>query len=357
MLVVLAYMLTYPQPNIVLYGEEHPLAEKIGSLTSADLRSNPDIMIILGTSLKVFGLKRIVREFARAVHARGGKVIYVNNTPAAYSTWKDIIDYHVDMDCDAWVADVKKRRFDIWERQLTLDLGKVTKKATTTSPSKLSKSKKIFKEVEQENEIKARPKAKATGARKPLGAMTGNGPPGILKKSSNFTIPMCPPTPPSTNGARPEKRSTVKRASTPYNPPSVPSTPTGRHNRSASMFPTSVLATPQASPSRLISQLMSTVRINSATKERLPYSPRRGNSRCGSMEQSPLPKAKRRMLEKSKPVTTRSKGKEKGTGSESGASLEMEVCGTITLKPLQLASGIERRISRRLSKLPVEVPA
>lgn len=56
-----------------------------------------------------------------------------------------------------------------------MDLGKVTKKATTTSPSKLSKSKKIFKEVEQENEIKARPKAKATGARKPLGAMTGTG--------------------------------------------------------------------------------------------------------------------------------------------------------------------------------------
>ncbi|KAG0635350.1 DHS-like NAD/FAD-binding domain-containing protein, partial [Tuber brumale] len=105
------------RPNIVLYGEEHPLAEKIGTLTAADLRSNPDYMIILGTSLKVHGLRTIVKAMARAVHARKGKVIYVNKTAASFSTWKDVIDFHVEMDCDKFVKLLKGNRPEIWMKQ------------------------------------------------------------------------------------------------------------------------------------------------------------------------------------------------------------------------------------------------
>jgi len=115
------------RPNVVLYGEEHPEADMVGKLNESDIRAAPDMMIILGTSLKVHGLKRIVKEFAKAVHAKGGKVVFVNNTAPTESVWNDTIDYHVEVDCDDWVADLRKRRAGIWERQTKLPVPKVLK--------------------------------------------------------------------------------------------------------------------------------------------------------------------------------------------------------------------------------------
>lgn len=136
------------RPNIVLYGEEHPQGDEIGTITRADLTSRPDMMIIFGTSLKVHGLKRLVKEFAASIHSRVKKapseeslkdtnegevcgkrvqqpprVVYVNNQPAANSVWKDVIDAWVDMDCDEFVAEIRKRRPAVWERQETLEAG------------------------------------------------------------------------------------------------------------------------------------------------------------------------------------------------------------------------------------------
>ncbi|KAH0590985.1 hypothetical protein H2248_001097 [Termitomyces sp. 'cryptogamus'] len=88
----------------------------------------------MGTSLKVHGLRKMVKEFAKTVHAYGssgsstakpwqGKVIFVNKTPPA-TEWNDIIDYHVEGDTDSWVEKViedwKKMRPADWEAQQTL---------------------------------------------------------------------------------------------------------------------------------------------------------------------------------------------------------------------------------------------
>lgn len=312
------------------------------------------MMIILGTSLKVFGLKRIVKEFAKAVHARGGKVIYVNNTPAAASTWKDIIDYHIDMDCDKWVADVRKRRPDIWEVQLTLDLGKVTKKLAASPTKGKSKPGRIFKETDKENALAGRPKAKATGTRKPLASSSGNGPPArkLIPKKPIAKI-ICPPTPPPTKGSRPEKKSTIKRPpNTSYNAPLAPSTPT--RSRKSVFLPASILATPTHSPSHTpsrITRMMASIQIKSPWKKNATYSSRDGNE----VDQSPLPKAKRQMLDK---VVVKSKGLGKKTEEE----VEFAVCGALTplkastlINPLLAVPALERRCSRRLSKLPAEV--
>lgn len=113
------------RPNIVLYGEEHPSADLIGKVTAHDLLLSPDVLLILGTSLHVHGLKVLVREFAKAVHARAGgkgKVIYVNLSRPSESVWKDVIDYWVSMDCDEWVGAVKRHRPDIWPVQAELQL-------------------------------------------------------------------------------------------------------------------------------------------------------------------------------------------------------------------------------------------
>ena len=102
------------RPDIVLYGEEHPHASLIAPLVTHDLALKPDVLLILGTSLRVHGLKIMIREFAKAVHSKGGTVIFVNETKPADSVWGDVIDYHVEWDCDAWVLDLKSRREDIW---------------------------------------------------------------------------------------------------------------------------------------------------------------------------------------------------------------------------------------------------
>lgn len=103
------------RPDIVLYGEEHPNAHLIGPIVTHDISICPDLLLILGTSLRVHGLKVMVREFANAIHNRGGKVVFVNFTKPPESSWGDFIDYWVQWDCDAWVGDLQNRVPKLWE--------------------------------------------------------------------------------------------------------------------------------------------------------------------------------------------------------------------------------------------------
>jgi hypothetical protein len=117
------------RPAIVLYDEPHPLGDDIATIQTADLAKRPDFLIIMGTSLKVHGLKKLVKEFAKAVHQGGPtssaapKVIFVNKTAPA-AEWSGVIDVHVEGTTDAWVdkvtADWKHARPADWEVQTTL---------------------------------------------------------------------------------------------------------------------------------------------------------------------------------------------------------------------------------------------
>lgn len=103
------------RPDIVLYGEEHPESQQIASIIQHDISLAPDMLIIMGTSLKVHGLKTVVKEFAKTVHNRkDGKVIFINYTKPAESVWADVIDFWVEMDCDSWVQDLKEKKPIIW---------------------------------------------------------------------------------------------------------------------------------------------------------------------------------------------------------------------------------------------------
>ncbi|KAI3391601.1 hypothetical protein diail_7059 [Diaporthe ilicicola] len=110
------------RPDIVLYGEEHPESQRISDIIQHDLSLAPDLLIIMGTSLKVHGLKTVVKEFAKAIHnKKDGKVIFVNYTKPADSVWADTIDFWVQMDCDAWVHDLKEKKPIIWSPPGTID--------------------------------------------------------------------------------------------------------------------------------------------------------------------------------------------------------------------------------------------
>lgn len=141
------------RPNVVLYGEEHPLADAVGEITASDLNINPDVLLILGTSLHVHGLKTMVREFAKAVHAKAGgkgKVIFVNLTKPSQSVWKDVLDYWVSMDCDAWVHSMRKHRPDMFQTQPRLNM-QVTKANDKQVPKALANAT-VAPEISEDKE-------------------------------------------------------------------------------------------------------------------------------------------------------------------------------------------------------------
>lgn len=127
------------KPNIVLYGEEHPDGDLIGRCTQSDFKAKPDFLLIAGTSLKVMGIQKLVRQAAKSVKERGGIVIFVNKTEVGTNSWKDIIDFHIEADCDDWVSNLKTRVPDFFSIQT---------KITNFAKAK-SDAKKRAKEVEK----------------------------------------------------------------------------------------------------------------------------------------------------------------------------------------------------------------
>lgn len=64
------------RPSVVLYNETHKNGEGVGEAVKKDLigsrgRSGADLLLVVGTSLRVPGTKRMVREFSKAVRSRG----------------------------------------------------------------------------------------------------------------------------------------------------------------------------------------------------------------------------------------------------------------------------------------------
>ncbi|TFK64374.1 DHS-like NAD/FAD-binding domain-containing protein, partial [Pluteus cervinus] len=97
------------RPAVVLYNEDTSSADEIGRIWAKDMKKQPDLLIIMGTSMKVEAFNRLVKDFAKAVHAspnkRAGKVILINKTPPK-GQWHSIIDYHVLGETDDWVKRV-----------------------------------------------------------------------------------------------------------------------------------------------------------------------------------------------------------------------------------------------------------
>lgn len=100
------------RPRIVLYNEFNPDAEAIGAVTKADLKARPDCLIVVGTSLKVPGVRRIVREMCGVVRDyRGGMTVWINeDDPPVGKDFDGIFDLIVRGDCEkvARIADMPR---------------------------------------------------------------------------------------------------------------------------------------------------------------------------------------------------------------------------------------------------------
>ncbi|MCJ1312878.1 hypothetical protein MMC25_006554 [Agyrium rufum] len=90
------------RPRMVLYNEHNPDEEAIGAVMTADLRSRPDAVIVVGTSMKIPGVRRIVKEMCGVVRGRrDGLAVWVNHDgPPPGKDFEDCWDLIVRGPCD-----------------------------------------------------------------------------------------------------------------------------------------------------------------------------------------------------------------------------------------------------------------
>ena len=116
------------RPRIVLYNEYHPDSEAIGSVSKADLKTRPDALVVVGTSLKVPGIRRIVREMCKSVQdIRGGITVWINeDDPPLGKDLEGAFDFIVKGDCEKVAALANLPRWDGSESSQVPSTGSVT---------------------------------------------------------------------------------------------------------------------------------------------------------------------------------------------------------------------------------------
>lgn len=137
------------RPNIVLYGENHPSGDLISKGLHFDIsKGKPDLFIIMGTSLKVDGVKKLVKQVSKQVHERGGLVLLINKTTVGDSSWHGVIDYQIQEDCDKWVEYLEDEIPDLFKSQRQVERERTLKREA----SELRKKK--TEEIKKHNEAK-----------------------------------------------------------------------------------------------------------------------------------------------------------------------------------------------------------
>lgn len=102
------------RPAITLYDEPAPgsSAFEIGDLSLSDTDPHPsrgaDLMLVMGTSLKIPGFKALVKQFAKTVRAKGGACVLVNRDEmGSKSEWKSVFDYEGELSCGSGLAGLR----------------------------------------------------------------------------------------------------------------------------------------------------------------------------------------------------------------------------------------------------------
>ncbi|KAJ5329440.1 Sirtuin family [Penicillium brevicompactum] len=89
------------RPRIVLYNEHNPDEEAITSVMNADVKSRPRVLIVAGTSLKIPGVRRLVKSMCSQIRSRkDGVTMFVNNEPPTGKEFADCFDLIVQGSCD-----------------------------------------------------------------------------------------------------------------------------------------------------------------------------------------------------------------------------------------------------------------
>ncbi|EAA34475.3 hypothetical protein GE21DRAFT_1087 [Neurospora crassa] len=102
------------RPRIVLYNEYNPDEEAIGNVSKADLKRVPDAVIVVGTTLKIPGVRRLVKEMCQLTRSRrDGITAWINIDPEPQGAeFKDCWDYVIRGKCDDVAELVNLPRWD-----------------------------------------------------------------------------------------------------------------------------------------------------------------------------------------------------------------------------------------------------
>lgn len=100
-------------PDIVLYEQQHPDAERIAEFQTQDLSTSQpmDLLLVVGTGMHVVGTRRLIRAFAKHIrqnnppHDALPQVIYLNLEFKQQNMFESTFDLWVQADCQL-VADI-----------------------------------------------------------------------------------------------------------------------------------------------------------------------------------------------------------------------------------------------------------
>jgi NAD+-dependent protein deacetylase SIR2 len=103
------------RPRFVLYNEYNPDEEAIGNVSSADLKARPDAVLVVGTSLKVPGTRRLVKEMCQVTRGRrDGFTAWINiDSEPKGIDFKDCWDLVVRAPCDKVASEVALPPWDV----------------------------------------------------------------------------------------------------------------------------------------------------------------------------------------------------------------------------------------------------
>jgi NAD-dependent SIR2 family protein deacetylase len=87
------------RPRVWLYlDNNYPDEDAISRVTHADLQKKLDIVIVVGTALKVKGAKELAKDICTAVRQRGGIAVWINlKAPTQDLDWFDLV---IEGDCE-----------------------------------------------------------------------------------------------------------------------------------------------------------------------------------------------------------------------------------------------------------------
>ncbi|KAI0445979.1 DHS-like NAD/FAD-binding domain-containing protein [Xylaria telfairii] len=102
------------RPRMVLYNEYNPDEEAIANVFRADLRARPDAVIVVGTSMKIPGVRHMVKDMCKVTRdRRDGITAWINLDPEPSGTdLKNCWDLVVRGKCDDVASLVHLPRFD-----------------------------------------------------------------------------------------------------------------------------------------------------------------------------------------------------------------------------------------------------
>jgi hypothetical protein len=120
------------KPDIILYGEPHPRSEEIAQTVAKDVKKI-DLLLVVGTGMKVDGIQHVIRSLAQAATSRMVRKTAISSLPTAsiymnmefsgQSKWLDIFQCWVKGDCEEFATMVRAE----------FDSSNVAKEKTRTS--------------------------------------------------------------------------------------------------------------------------------------------------------------------------------------------------------------------------------